>query len=93
MDFIKRILEAFLNKKDDEIFSFVHDMEQDSEERIVTVHADTTGYLIFSIFTIEQWLMVTDICELTNVDIEDVIRAISEDENIATITVDPKDFE
>jgi len=92
VDFIKRILESFLNKKDEEIFSFIHDMDEDSSERIITVHATQDGYVVFSIFTIEQWSMVTDICELTDRDIEEVVCEISEDENIPTISIDPKDF-
>lgn len=92
MDFIKRILEAFLQKQDDEVFSFLHQMEEEVTEKIVTVHSDPNGYIVFSIFTPEQWSMINDICELTDRDIEDVIKEISEEESIATITVDPKDF-
>lgn len=92
MDFIKKILESFLNKKDKEIFSFIHNMEKDSEERVITVHSNSDGFITFCIFTPEQWSMIIDICQLTNVDVEEVILQIAEDENIATITVDPRDF-
>jgi hypothetical protein len=37
--------------------------------------------------------MIVDICELTSRDIEDVVREISDDENITNIAIDPRDID
>lgn len=71
---------------------FIHEMEDEGDERIITVHADPNGFMIFSIFTVEEWGMVTDVCDITGRYIDDVIKEIAEDSNITTITIDPKDF-
>lgn len=95
MDFIKKILSMISDSScqdKDGMINFVYQMEEDFSERIITVHFDEDGMIIFSIFDTDQWSMILDICELSGSDIQDVVRDISEDNNIATITVDPKEF-
>lgn len=93
MDLFRKILEFFsssIREEDRGMVKFIYEI--DGSERVITVHADPYGLMIFSIFTVEEWQMVTDICDLTGHYVDDVIKDILEDNNIATITVDPKDF-
>jgi len=95
MDLFRKILEFFsssIRKEDRGMVKFIHEMEDEGDERIITVHADPNGFMIFSIFTVEEWGMVTDVCDITGRYIDDVIKEIAEDSNITTITIDPKDF-
>jgi hypothetical protein len=96
MDFVRRILDLFKKEQiagTSQFTSFVYVSDVTSSEFVVTVHADETGYLIFSIFSPDEWAMIVDICELTSRDIEDVVREISDDENITNIAIDPRDID
>lgn len=96
MDFVRRILNLFKKEQiagTSRFTSFIHPSDGDSSECIVTVHADETGYLIFSIFSPDEWAMIVDVCELTSRNIEDVVREISDDENITNIAIDPRDID
>lgn len=79
-------------EEEDGLIKFVYQMEEDFSERIITVHFDEDGMIIFSIFDTDQWSMISDICELSGANVQDVVRDISEDNNIATIIVDPKEI-
>jgi len=96
MDFVQRILNLFKKEQIagiNQFISFIHAPDGASSECIVTVHTDETGYLIFSIFSPDEWAMIVDICELTSRNIEDVVREISDDENITNIAIDPRDID
>jgi hypothetical protein len=96
MDFVRRILNLFKKEQmagTSQFTSFIHASDDDSSECIITVHTDETGYLIFSIFSPDEWAMIVDVCELTSRNIEDVVREISDDENITNIAIDPKDID
>jgi CBS domain containing-hemolysin-like protein len=49
--------------------------------------------MIFTIFSTEEWQMIESISELSERSVEDVVREISEDESLTTITIDPTEFE
>lgn len=96
MDFVRKILDLFKNKLEStpaEFNSFVRFLQDADENQIVTVHADSSGYLVFCIFSQQEWLMVNDICELTSRDVSDVVREISDDNLITSIVVDPRDID
>ena len=96
MDLFKRILEflsSSVRKEDRGMVKFLYQINEDSEEeRVITVHADSDGFMVVSIFTTDEWEMVTDVCDITGRYIDDVVRDIAADNNITTITIDPKDF-
>jgi hypothetical protein len=96
MDFIKRVLEFFadcVRHEDGDMISFVHNMDDDNSSRVVTVHADPNGFLIFTVFTPEEWGMIKDVSELTGSYVEDLVKDISEESGVVQITVDPKELE
>lgn len=96
MDFVRRILDFFKDKVEsepNEFCSFVHRMDEDTSEYVVTAHADPTGYLVFSIFSLEEWQMVVDISELTSRKVEDIVREISDNDEITNIVIDPRDID
>jgi hypothetical protein len=96
MDFVRRILDLFKKEQiagTSQFTSFIHVSDSTSSEFVVTVHTDETGYLIFSIFSPDEWAMIVDVCELTSRNIEDVVREISDDENITNIAIDPRDID
>lgn len=93
MGFIQKILKFLTNKHErDGMITFIHEMEDDDTERVITVHADGEGFIVMTIFTPEEWQMVVDIITVTGGDIESVVKEIAEDNNVATIILDPKDF-
>lgn len=93
VDFIRKILSFFTNKSEvDGMVVFSHEMLDDGSERLITVHADREGFVIMTIFTPEEWEMVLNVVELTGSKLEDVICGLVEDNNITTISFDPKDF-
>ena len=96
MDFVRRILDFFKDKVEsepNEFCSFLHKVDDDSSEYVVTVHADPTGYLVFSIFSFEEWQMVVDVCKLTSGKVEDLVREISDNDEITSIVIDPRDVD
>lgn len=95
MDFVKKILEFFQDKIDSDpsqFYSIAHYLEETQSEYTVTVHGDVSGCLIFCVFTNQEWAMVTDICELTSRNVEDVVRELADDNAIMNIVVDPRDM-
>lgn len=95
MDLFRRILEFFsssIRKEDRGMVKFIHQMDDSGDERIITVHADQDGFMIFSIFTPDEWAMVTDVCDITGRYVDDIIKEIAQENNITTITIDPRDF-
>jgi hypothetical protein len=93
MDFLKKILKIINDSvSKDGISHYVHESDDFIEQRVITVHANEDGMMVFSIFTPEQWSMVNDIAELSERDIEEVIREIIQENDIASITIDPKEF-
>mgnify|MGYP003347072867 CR=1 FL=1 len=93
MDFLKKILQIISQSiSRDGVSHYIHESNDIMEERVITVHANDDGMMVFSIFTPEQWSMVTDIAEISEREIEDVLREIAEEDNIASIVVDPREF-
>jgi CBS domain containing-hemolysin-like protein len=80
-------------KRNGNMINFVYDLEDDNTQRVVTIHADPNGFMIFTIFSTEEWQMIESISELSERDVEDIVREISEDESLTTITIDPTEFE
>lgn len=96
MDFVRRILEFFQNKteaKSEDFCSFLHELKDDGKEYVITVHAEADGYLTFCILSKAEWDMVVDICELTSRNVENMIRDLSDNNEITSIVVDPRDIE
>jgi CBS domain containing-hemolysin-like protein len=96
MEFIRRILEFFSGsamKRNGDMINFTYDLEDDNTQRVVTIHADANGFMIFTIFSTEEWQMIESISELSDRNVEDIVREISEDESLTTITIDPTEFE
>lgn len=93
MDFIRKILSYFTNKSEVKgMVVFSHEMIDDGSERLITIHADPEGFIIMTIFTPEEWQMVLDIVELTGSKLEEVVCSLAEDNNITTISFNPKDL-
>lgn len=96
MEFIRRILEFFSGssmKRNGDMINFVYDLEDDNTQRVVNIHADANGLMIFTIFSVEEWQMIESISELSDRNIDEIVREISEDESLTTITIDPTEFE
>lgn len=66
--------------------------ENELEQNMVTMYADSYGNLIFNVFSIDQWNMIDDIVELTGKERFEIIQGLSEDDSIKTWTIDPKEF-
>lgn len=80
-------------KRNGDMINFVYDLEDDNTQRVVTIHADANGFMIFTIFSVEEWQMIESISELSDRNVDEIIREISEDESLTTITIDPTEFE
>lgn len=96
LDFVRRILQFFtecVRHEDGDMISFLHHMEDDDSSRIVTLHADPNGFLIFTVFTPEEWDMVKDVSEITGSYVEDLVKDIAQENSVVQITIDPKEFE
>ena len=96
MDFVKQILQFFKERVDlapSGFCSFASFLEDDQSEYIVTVYAESNGYLVFSVFSTDEWAMVNDICELTSRNVEDIVREISDNNEIINIVVDPREID
>ena len=82
-----------MNRKEDNGFvSFHNKTEDDHSERVIVVQTDGDGMIVLTFFTMEEWEMVLDVVSLTGQDLDDIVKDIAYDSNIATIVVDPKDF-
>jgi len=95
MEFIRRILEFFSGsamKRNGDMINFVYELEDDHSQRVVTIHADPNGFMIFTIFTPEEWQMIENISELSERNVEDVVREVIQDNSLTTITIDPTEF-
>ncbi len=96
MDFVKKILEFFQDRIENDpsqFYSIAHFLEENRTEYTVTVHGSSDGCLVFCVFTNEEWAMVTDICELTSRDVQDVVAELANDNSIMNIVVDPRDMD
>lgn len=96
MDFVRRILDLFKKEQlagTNKFTSFIHVSDSTSSEFVVTVHTDVTGYLIFSIFSPEEWAMIIDVCELTSRNPEDIVREIADNDESTSIAIDPRDVD
>ena len=80
-------------KRNGDMINFVYDLEDDNTQRVVNIHADANGLMIFTIFSVEEWQMIESISELSDRNIDEIVREISEDESLTTITIDPTEFE
>jgi hypothetical protein len=92
----RKILSFFVTSKDphyDEfgISSFAVG-ENEELEKVVTIHSDANGNLIFSAFEPEEWEMMNGICEITGRDINDLIEDIEADDTSRILVVDPREF-
>lgn len=95
MDFVRRILDFFNNKSNinsSEFHSFIHELKQDEQQYVITVHAELDGYLTFCILSCDEWAMINDICQLTSKNLEEMIRQLSDNNEITSIVVDPRDL-
>jgi len=95
MDFVRRILDFFKDKVSadpSEFYSFAHFLEENQSEYVVTVHGEADGYLVFCIFSHDEWAMVVDVCELTSRNACDVVRELADDNAVMNIVVDPRDM-
>lgn len=96
MDFVRRILEFFQNKTEtssEEFSTFIHELKEDGKEYAITVHAESDGYLTFCILSKAEWDMIVDICQLTSKNVEEMIRELSDNNEITSIVVDPRDIQ
>lgn len=80
-------------KRNGDMINFVYDLEDDNTQRVVNIHADANGFMIFTIFSVEEWQMIESISELSDRNVDEIVREISEDESLTTITIDPTEFE
>lgn len=93
MDFIRKILEFLSDKSEVRgMVFFNHEVSEDGSQRVITIHADPEGFVVMTIFTPEEWEMILSVVELTGESLEEVVKTIADDNNVATITLDPKDF-
>lgn len=93
MDFVRKILRLLMNRQErDGIISFEHQMTDDNTERVITVHTSEDGMIVLTVFTVAEWEMLMNVVELTGDSVEDVVRSVANDEYVATIIFDPKDF-
>jgi hypothetical protein len=95
MDFVRRILEFFQNKNEassDEFCSFLHELKEDGLQYVITVHAESDGYLVFCMLSKSEWDMIVDICQLTSRNVEEMIRELSNNNEITNIVIDPRDI-
>lgn len=95
MDFVRRVLDFFKDKvtaDPSEFYSFAHFLEENQSEYVATVQGEPDGYLVFCIFSHDEWAMVVDICELTNRNACDVVRELADDNAVMNIVVDPRDM-
>ena len=72
--------------------AFSHQMADDGSIKMITVYADEEGFIVMTVFTPEEWEMILGIVELTGESLEGIIREIAQENNVTTITLDPKDF-
>jgi len=72
---IHKFLEARKNASEPQL-DFQFEDFGDSHNYIVTVHTDDDYSYTMSIFDQEQWLMITDICELSDQSAEEVVRSL-----------------
>ncbi len=92
----RKILSFFMTSKDphyDEfgISSFAVG-ETEELEKVVTIHSDANGNLIFSAFEPEEWEMMNGMCEITGRDIGELIEEIEADNASRILVVDPTEF-
>ena len=96
MDFIKKLLkmieESNLEEIDGQFSKFTHTMDEEQEERILTMSTTEEGFVVMSVFTPDQWDMALHIAEIAEKDIQTVVAELSNDGDIATITIDPTEF-
>lgn len=95
MDFVRRILEFFQNnstRSADDLSSFVNELKAESNGYVITVHSEENGFLTFCMMDKAQWQMIVDVCELTSKSVQDMIRQLSDQNEITSIVVDPRDL-
>lgn len=88
MDYIRRILQYLQSRHKKDTVSFAHEIQN----KIFTLHTDDDGMIVMTAFTQEQFGMITDIIELTDNTLYNVITEIIKENNIATIRIDPKEL-
>lgn len=95
MDFVRRILEFFKNNSAhsaNDFNSFLSELKAESDGYVVTVHTEQDGFLTLSMMEKSQWQMIVDICELTSRSVQDMVRQLSDNNEITSIVIDPRDL-
>lgn len=72
---IHQFLEARKNASEPQL-DFEFEELDGVENLIITVHTDDDYNYTMSLFDHAQWSMITDICELSEQSIEDVVRSL-----------------
>lgn len=86
------MIQQTLGDEETPIINFDHNLESDGSERMITVHPTEDGMVVFSVFTPEEWIMVNNICEISEKNISTVVYELAEANEITTIVVDPKEY-
>jgi hypothetical protein len=95
--FMEKILEFFAKAdplENPEILDFIQAVSSDSDtERILTCFPTQEGMIIFCAFGPEQWSMVNDIAKISGKEIPDIVVEMAENNEIATLCIDPTQFD
>lgn len=96
MDIFKKIMEIFNSdsfvEEHEGLSRFVHNVTSDNgEERILTMATTEEGIIVLSAFTPSQWEMACHIAEVSNKTIPEIVCELSNDGDIPTLTIDPRE--
>jgi len=95
-DFVKRILDLVEQNLDqvdpDDILRFTHEFSIDNTERVITVHPTQDGYIVFSVFNEDEWIIVNNICEISEKPLDQVIYELAQEGESSTVIIDPRQF-
>lgn len=93
MDYVRKILNFLIRKQEQEGFvSFLYESTDDGVPKVITVHANEDGTITLTIFTQQEWAMVLDINDITDQDIEQIVKNLEQDGSVTVINFDPKEF-
>lgn len=82
MDFFDQFMNYFENEdlRQELIDLLMPDVSDQQEEKMITAHVSHAGEMVFSVFTMEEWKMVTEMSRIIGKEVDEIVKDLGPDD-------------
>ena len=82
MDFFDQFMNYFENEdlRQQLIDLLMPDVSDQQEEKMITAHVSDAGEMVFSVFTMEEWKMVTEMSRIIGKEVDEIVKDLGPDD-------------